>query len=207
MMLILGLILLAYLMGSVPTAVWVSKLFYGFDIREKGSGNAGATNVFRILGKKAGIPVLLTDILKGYCAVQLDCFSGYETSSSNFIQLQLALGLAAFFGHVFPVFAQFRGGKGIATWVGVIFALHPQGAALSVLVFCIIYGSSQIVSLGSMTAGIAFPFLLFFVFSVRDATLLAFATAIAVLVLFTHRKNISRLIGGVEPKTPLKRTK
>ena len=195
-----------YLLGSIPTAVWVSKSFYGFDVRQHGSGNAGATNTFRILGKKAGISVLIVDILKGLFAVQLVRLSAFLPGSSEWIRLELALGICAFFGHVFPVFAGFKGGKGIATLVGVIFSLHPLGAAVTVLVFVLVYGSTQIVSLGSMISGLCFPVILVFLFGVKEPALIGFSVAIALLVIFTHRKNIGRLLKGCEPKTPLKGT-
>src|SRR5690606_18146286 len=114
------LIFIAYLLGSVPTSIWIGKRFYKIDVREFGSGNAGATNTFRVLGKKAGIPVLIIDILKGTCAVALSYLSGFEYGSAEFVNLQLGLGVAALIGHIFPVFAGFRGGKGVATMLGVV---------------------------------------------------------------------------------------
>ena len=119
------LILTAYLIGSLPFAVWVGKLFYGIDVREFGSGNAGATNVFRVLGKKAGIPVLLLDVVKGIVAVALAHFSDFTSHTTPLINYQIAIGIAAVIGHIFPLFAGFRGGKGVATLLGVAMAIQP----------------------------------------------------------------------------------
>src|SRR3954471_9295792 len=108
-------VILAYLFGSIPTAVWLGQAFYGIDVREYGSGNAGATNTFRVLGKKAGIPVLIIDILKGFAAVSIAGYSAYTPHTASYVNYQLVLGVAALIGHIFPIFAAFRGGKGIAT--------------------------------------------------------------------------------------------
>ncbi|MCX6181212.1 MAG: glycerol-3-phosphate 1-O-acyltransferase PlsY [Bacteroidetes bacterium] len=198
------LLLGAYLIGSIPTAVWIGKSFYGIDVREYGSGNAGATNTFRVLGKKAGIPVLLIDILKGFFAVKLVYFqSVYAVDSIPFINLQLAFGIAALLGHIFPVFAAFRGGKGIATLLGIIFAILPEAALASLVIFLIVLIISKYVSLGSMLAGIAFPIFVNFIFETEADSLKLFSAIIAVLVLVTHQKNITRLIQGAENKTYL----
>src|SRR5687768_13215686 len=124
----IGGLLFAYLLGSIPSAVWIGKRFYGIDVREFGSGNAGATNTFRVLGKKAGIPVLLIDIFKGWLAVQLAYLSSYRIDSVEFVNLELVLGIAALIGHIFPVYVGFRGGKGIATLLGVVIGVHPYAA-------------------------------------------------------------------------------
>ncbi|MBL7713753.1 MAG: glycerol-3-phosphate acyltransferase, partial [Chitinophagaceae bacterium] len=119
------LVLFAYLLGSIPSAVWVSKRFYGIDIREHGSGNAGATNTFRVLGKNAGVIVMIADMLKGFIAVKLSILSTYTWTSEPFVNLQVILGIAAVLGHIFPVWAGFRGGKGIATLFGMILGIQP----------------------------------------------------------------------------------
>src|SRR5262245_41490106 len=119
------LIVLAYLLGSIPSAVWVSKRLYGIDIREHGSGNAVATNTFRILGSRAGSAVMLMDMMKGFLAVKLSIFSGYVWLSEPFVNLQVFLGLASVVGHIFPIWADFRGGKGIATLFGMILGIQP----------------------------------------------------------------------------------
>ena len=136
---ILGLIV-AYLLGSIPTAVWIGKLFYNKDVREYGSGNAGATNTFRVLGKSAGIPVLIIDVLKGSISILLvGLISEIPSNSDAFINLQLAFGISAFIGHLFPVFAEFRGGKGVATMLGIVLALNFPSALLAILVFLVVF--------------------------------------------------------------------
>jgi len=147
------LIFTAYLLGSIPTSVWIGKSFYGIDVREFGSGNAGATNTFRVLGKKAGIPVLIIDILKGTAAVALAYLSGFEQQSDEFINLQLGLGIAALIGHIFPVFAGFRGGKGVATILGIVVCIVPVSCSLVLVVFLIVLFSTRMVSLASMLGG------------------------------------------------------
>src|ERR1700691_3440741 len=132
-------LILAYLCGSIPTAVWIGEAFFGVDVREYGSGNAGATNTFRVLGKKAGIPVMLIDILKGWTTTNLAYFIGVSTTgaynSIAFTNYELALGIAAVMGHLFPIFAGFRGGKGIATLFGMVLAINLDAALLCVGVF------------------------------------------------------------------------
>ena len=182
-------LVVAYLLGSIPTAVWVGKVFYDTDVREYGSGNAGATNTFRVLGKKAGIPVLLIDCLKGLAAVMLSRFFTDES-----------LGTAAVIGHIFPVFAGFRGGKGIATLLGVMLAIHHQGALMALVVFVLVFGFTRFVSLGSMCAAVSFPFFIILVFHTTVPSLIIFSIFIAILVLITHQKNIERLIRREESK-------
>ena len=153
-------LVLAYLFGSIPTAVWIGMAFYGVDVREYGSGNAGATNTFRVLGKKAGIPVMLIDILKGFTATKLVVFIGISTTggphSVSYINLELALGIVAVMGHLFPIFAGFRGGKGIATLFGMVLAIHLQAALLCVVVFIIVLLITRYVSLSSIVAGFTY---------------------------------------------------
>lgn len=196
-------LLAAYLIGSIPTSVWIGKLFYNIDVREFGSGNAGATNTFRVLGKKAGIPVLIIDILKGTAAVALAWFSSFNTADSEFIHLQLGLGIAALMGHIFPVFAGFRGGKGVATILGIVICITPLSCAVSLIVFLIVLFSSRIVSLSSMVAGISFPIMLNLVFGNNEPILTAFSITVAALLIITHRKNIRRLIHRQESKIRL----
>lgn len=208
---IILLLILAYLIGSVPTAVWIGKRFYKIDVREHGSGNAGATNTFRVLGKKAGIPVLLIDILKGFTAVNLIYFqSKYGFTSIHEIpltNLKLAFGFAAVIGHVFPLFAGFRGGKGIATLLGILLAIHPPAALCSLLIFLTILITSKYVSLGSLFAGLCFPFLVIFVFHNRVPSLMIFSAVVAILIIITHQKNIERLLKKNENKTYLIKSK
>lgn len=196
-------ILIAYLLGSIPTSVWIGKVFYNIDVREFGSGNAGATNTFRVLGKKAGIPVLIIDILKGSMAVSLSFLSVYEVNSNAFINLQLALGIAALIGHIFPIFAGFRGGKGVATILGVVFCILPLACSLSLLVFLFVLLISRIVSLSSIIAGISFPLLLNLVLHNDNRILTIFSIVVSVLLIITHRKNIKRLLQKEESKVKL----
>lgn len=193
----------AYLLGSIPTAVWIGKYFYKIDVREYGSGNAGATNVFRVLGKKAGIPVLLIDVFKGFLAVSIAYLIDYPQGSNQFINLQLVLGIASLVGHIFPVFASFRGGKGIATLLGIIIAVYPYAAIISIIIFLIVFLILGYVSLGSMTAAVAFPIIVIFIFKTQTPALIIFSILIAIMVLITHQKNIERLLRREEPKTKL----
>ena len=206
------LVVLAYLIGSIPSAVWMSKWVYGIDIREHGSGNAGATNTFRVLGSKAGSIVMLADMLKGYIAVQLSIFCIFYTGlnfpihdrGSAFItDLQIALGLAAVVGHIFPIWADFRGGKGIATLFGMILSIQPLVAVSLAGVFLLMLFLSKYVSLSSISASVAFPVLIFFIFQRPEISYRLFAMATAFLVVLTHHKNIGRLLTGNESKVPL----
>lgn len=198
------LLIVAYLLGSIPTSVWIGKTFYGMDVREHGSGNAGATNTFRVLGKRAGIPVLLIDILKGWLAVNLVyLFTNLEPHTAPFINFQLMLAIAALLGHIFPIYVGFRGGKGIATLLGIGIAIHPFAALICMGIFIIVLLISSYVSLSSMIAGVSFPFLVYFVFKNTVLSLNVFAIAVGLMVVFTHRKNIDRLLKGNEAKTHL----
>jgi acyl phosphate:glycerol-3-phosphate acyltransferase len=198
-------LILAYLMGSIPSAVWIGKTLYGVDVREFGSGNAGATNTFRVLGKKAGLLVLTMDILKGWLAVVMAAFiSEAPPQTSQFVDLQIVLGVAAVIGHIFPVFAGFRGGKGIATLFGVILAAHPLACLISLGVFLLVFLAFRYVSLGSITAAIAFPVAVITVFADRVVpSMVIFSIMVAILVMITHQKNIERLIRREESKMKL----
>lgn len=197
------LIVLAYLIGSIPTAVLVSKRIYGIDIREHGSGNAGATNTFRILGSKAGTGVMIIDMLKGFIAVKLSLLSAYSWTSEAITNLQIFLGLAAVLGHIFPIWADFRGGKGIATLFGMILAIQPLAAISLVGVFLLMLYLTRYVSLSSISASVAFPILILLIFREPELSYRIFAIATACLVVLTHYKNINRLINGNESKVPL----
>ena len=192
-----------YLVGSIPTAVWIGTFFYKIDVREYGSGNAGATNTFRVLGKRAGIPVLLIDVLKGFAAVCLAYFSPYVPGSNQFINLELVLGIASLVGHIFPLFASFRGGKGIATLLGIVLAVHPYGALISMGIFIIVLLASSYVSLSSMISAILFPVIVIFIFKTTVPSLVIFSILIAIMVLITHQKNIERLLRREESKAKL----
>jgi glycerol-3-phosphate acyltransferase PlsY len=201
------LLVVAYLLGSIPTAVWVGKYFYNIDVREHGSGNAGATNVFRVLGKKAGIPVLIIDVLKGLFATLLASYSTLANNPSELINFQLCLGAVALIGHIFPVFASFRGGKGIATLLGIIIAIVPSAAMLAILVFILVLVSSKIVSLSSMIAAIAFPIIIIFIQKTNEMSLITFSLLISIIVIITHRKNIVRILKKEEGKISFKSKK
>jgi glycerol-3-phosphate acyltransferase PlsY len=195
----------AYLLGSIPSAVWVGKWFFGVDVREHGSKNAGATNTFRILGKKAGIPVLFFDVFKGWLAVKLFAsFSPFEIGTSQLINFQIALGVLAVIGHIFPVYVNFKGGKGVATLLGIILAIHFQAALVAFIIFAVVFVVSKYVSLGAIIAAVFFPFILIYGFKVQSASLQYFATAISVLLILTHRKNIYRLLKRQENKMELR---
>jgi len=190
-----------YLLGSIPTAVWVSRLFHGTDIREHGSGNAGATNVIRVLGWKTGIPVMLVDIAKGWLAASLPLFFNMaEKGSSSLINLQILTGIAAISGHVYPVFAGFRGGKGVGTTVGVLLALNPLLTLSCLVVFLLVLLITGYVSVSSMSFGIAFPLFLFTIFDTPSLIFRIFSVLIAVALIVTHRANIHRLLRGEESK-------
>ncbi|SDD68096.1 acyl-phosphate glycerol-3-phosphate acyltransferase [Mucilaginibacter pineti] len=197
-------LILAYLCGSIPTAVWIGLAFYDIDVREYGSGNAGATNTFRVLGKKAGIPVMLLDILKGWTATNLAYFIGVSTTgaqnSTAYTNYALALGVAAVMGHLFPIFAGFRGGKGVATLFGMILAIHLHAALLCVVVFIVVLLVTKYVSLSSIAAAFTYPIGVSFVFPTPIRSIVIYGMCICLLILVTHQKNIERLLKGKESK-------
>ncbi len=202
------ILLAAYVFGSIPSAVWIGKLFYGIDVREFGSGNAGATNTFRVLGKKAGIPVLLLDILKGFLALQLVELTGqYLPGTQQYVNFKLACGISALLGHIFPVLAGFRGGKGVATLLGILIGVQPVAALICSVVFLVLFLGSGYVSLGSLGAALAYPFIIMLVLNETMSTVNLFAMAVSILVLITHQKNIERLLRGKESKILLFRRK
>jgi glycerol-3-phosphate acyltransferase PlsY len=192
-------ILFAYLLGSIPTAVWVGKSWYAIDVREHGSKNAGATNTFRVLGKKPGIIVLIIDIIKGAIASLLP-FYFYTGTTDQVVNLQIITSIVAVVGHVFPCFANFKGGKGVATSLGVIIGLHPAAAGICMVVFLLVFLTSHYVSLGAMIGAITFPLSIVFVFHTHSFWLIVFAHVLAILVILAHRKNIQRLLKGEESK-------
>jgi glycerol-3-phosphate acyltransferase PlsY len=203
----LSALILAYLFGSIPMAVWIGQAFYGIDVREYGSGNAGATNTFRVLGKKAGIAVMFLDIFKGYTATNLAYLIGLSVTgpqnSVQFVNYQLALGVTAVLGHLFPVFAGFRGGKGVATLFGMILAVHSESAMICVLTFVVFLFVFKYVSLSSIMAGFSFPLSIIFIFQSPIRSVLLYGMCICILILVTHQKNIERLLKGKEPRVDL----
>jgi acyl phosphate:glycerol-3-phosphate acyltransferase len=193
--------LLAYLLGSVPSAVWIGKRFHNIDVREHGSGNAGTTNTIRVLGWTTGIPVLLIDIAKGWLASMLPVFFHLASRGSAFLtNLQLIAGIIAIVGHIFPVFAGFRGGKGVATIFGVFLALQPLLTICVIGVFLAVFFITGIVSVSSMIAGVSFPVLLFVFFDSPSVLFKIFAIIAGAAILVTHRKNIRRIWLGEEKK-------
>jgi glycerol-3-phosphate acyltransferase PlsY len=195
------LVLMAYLLGSIPTSVWVGKVFFKIDVRDHGSGNAGATNTIRVLGWRAGIPVFAFDVFKGWLAVSLaEFFLEFQVSPENLVFFKISLAAAVVLGHVFPVFAGFRGGKGVATLLGVGIALYPVTVWIVLLVFMLVLLLSGYVSLGSITAAILFPVIDYFLFHQPIVWLTYLSVFVAIFIPLTHRKNIKRLIKGEETR-------
>ncbi len=189
------------MLGSIPMAVIIGKLFYSIDVRNVGSGNAGATNVIRTLGVRAGIPVLLFDVFKSFVAVKLSLFLNNPLFTPNQeVIYQILLGSAAILGHVFPLFASFKGGKGVATIVGVLIALYPESflVILGCFVLCMLF--TQIVSFSSIVCSILFPFIVIFLFKEPRLPLIILSIGVAIFIPFTHRENIKRLLNGTEKK-------
>jgi glycerol-3-phosphate acyltransferase PlsY len=198
------LIVLAYLIGSFPTSVWVSQYFFDIDIRDYGSGNAGATNTYRVLGPKWGTIVMIVDMLKGMIAVKLALLlPGYADNEIQFTNLQIGLGLAAVVGHIFPIWAEFRGGKGVATLFGLVLGISPWTALSCVGVFLLVLYLTRFVSLSSILASIAFPVFILVIFNEKETLYRIFAIAVALMVMLTHQKNIGRIFRGNESKVPL----
>ncbi len=203
------MLLLAYVLGSIPSAVWIGKKYYGIDIREHGSKNAGTTNMLRVLGKRAAIPVFILDFFKGFAAVSLFSILRYDAdiNAAWMINLKILGVFAAVLGHIFPIFANFKGGKGVATLVGAVTGIYPQIVLLCFAVWSLVFLFTHYVSLASMTAGCCFPALVLF-YSTSEwsrnneisITFIIFAFAVAILLLWSHRKNIQRLKEGTESK-------
>ncbi len=204
--LVLGLLVAAYLIGSIPTALWVGKAFFGLDIREHGSGNSGATNTFRVLGKKPGSFVMAVDVLKGWAATSLATVMVGQGAiqPGQLLYFQLACGVLAVVGHIYPIWAGFRGGKGVATVLGMMLAIAPATVGVCILVFIAVLLISRYVSLSSMTAGLTFAVLqLLPAFRPDNSLLLWFGFVLAALLVYTHRANIGRLRAGTESRVPM----
>ena len=207
-------VLLSYIVGSIPTSVMLSKWKHGFDIRTKGSGNAGGTNVFRVLGWRSGIFVMAMDVLKGVIATTIVARLFWDptlpfynhTPFDDFTIIQMICGGAAIIGHVWTVFAGFRGGKGIATGAGMLIGIVPTEFAVSVAVFLVVVFAYRYVSLGSIAAASAFPLSLIFRYNILNdeihsyRTLVFFSVGVALFLIYAHRANIRRLIDGTENK-------
>jgi len=198
------LIILAYFIGSIPTAIIVSKAFFNIDIREYGSGNMGATNTFRVLGPKFGTIVMIGDMLKGILAVALyNLLPYYLTNELDRTNLMIGLGLAAVLGHIYPIWAGFRGGKGVATLFGMVLAIQPIIAINCVGVFLLVLYLTRYVSLSSILAGVALPICVLWIYNEQEVFYRVFAVAVACLIVLTHQKNISRLLKGNEGRVPI----
>ncbi|HET6274121.1 MAG: Glycerol-3-phosphate acyltransferase [Bacteroidetes bacterium] len=203
--------ILSYLVGSIPTSIIVAKMRRGIDIRQHGSGNAGGTNVIRVLGWKAGVFVIAMDMAKGLLATMVIARLMYgpipfenKTPFDDFTVVQIIAGCAAILGHIWTLFAGFKGGKGIATAGGMLIGVAPVEVAVSLGVFAIVFLISHYVSLGSLSAAVAFPLTMFFrenIFMVEVPgynTLIFFSIGISLLIIYTHRSNIKRLLKGTE---------
>ncbi len=203
------LIILAYCIGSIPTAVWISKHFFNIDIRDYGSGNAGATNTFRVLGKKYGSIVMAVDIIKGVVGTSLwilvPQYLNITTESDQLhrTNFMIGLGMASVIGHIFPLWANFKGGKGVATLFGMALAIQPIVAVLCVAVFLLVLYLTRFVSLSSILAGVSFMVFILFVYNAHEPLYRIFAIIVALMVVLTHQKNISRILNGTESKVPI----
>lgn len=201
--LVSGMILMAvaYLLGSLPFSVMIGNVFYKTDVREHGSGNAGATNTWRVLGWKAGLPVLLLDIGKGLAATYLPHLYGSMAADPGaLLWIRILCGVGAALGHIYPVFAGFNGGKAVATLFGVILGLMPAAALGSLAVFLLTFLVFRMVSLGSILAAISLPLMSLIMPATGQLPLLVFSTLITILVILTHRRNIQRIIRGDESR-------
>lgn len=208
----LGL-LAAYFLGSIPSAVWIGKSFYGVDVREKGSKNAGTTNTIRVLGLLPGLFVLGIDVFKGWLAVYFAKFFGSSLAEMNhdyLVYYQLVIGIFAVIGHALPIFARFKGGKGVATMLGVVIGLFDKIIPLVLAVFVIVFILTHYISVSSMSAAVSFPVFystcsIWLHYNINTVQL-CFSVIVALFILWTHRKNIKRLIHHEEPKFKFKKT-
>jgi len=203
---------MAYLIGSIPTALWISQRYYGIDIRDYGSGNSGATNTFRVLGKKVGSIVMALDVFKGFVATSLAAFLPLfdivhydEFILYKMIFYKLIFGALAVIGHIFPIYAGFRGGKGVAALLGMMLAVDATITMICVGIFIVILFSFKYVSLGSLLATLAFPLLLLTPrFKPDDPVLIVFGFLMFAIVVITHQKNIHRLLHGEESRVKIR---
>lgn len=209
MLSILVIVVLSYLLGSIPGSLWIGQLMYHTDLREFGSGNAGATNAFRVFGWKAGTLATVIDMGKGLLAagviasLRIDALPVHIAGWQVDTFVRLIAGVAAVAGHMFPVWAGFRGGKGVNTAGGVMFAIAPVTMAITIAAFLLVLLSSRYVSLASMSAAVTFPSTVAirrYVFGIEslDASLLILSIIIAASIIISHRSNIKRLFLGTE---------
>ena len=203
------IVVIAYLIGSVNFSVILSKKMAGFDVREKGSGNAGTTNILRTVGKKAAALTLICDILKGVISILIAKLIGNIWNSLNTALLVQLAGLFVVIGHTFPVFFKFKGGKGIATSLGVLLTANWQIGLICLVFALVLMALTQMVSVGSIAAAILYPVLTIFIRQnyIADGNYIIFAIILAVLIVFNHRENVKRILAGNENKISFKKTK
>lgn len=201
--------IIAYLIGSVNFSIIISKKMAGFDVREKGSGNAGTTNMLRSVGKKAAALTLLCDVLKGVVAILIAILAGKVIQNLDKALLVQLAGIAVVLGHTFPIFFQFKGGKGVATALGVLLMVNWKIGLICLVFALLLMALSRMVSLGSVGAAILYPVLVMFIHTnytvSAGSNYLVFSIILAVLVLFNHRANIKRLLEGKENKISFKK--
>ena len=202
-------VIIAYLLGSISFSVIISKKLAGFDVREKGSGNAGSTNVLRTVGKKGAILTLICDCLKGVIAVLIAYIVSKTTQNTDGALLVQLAGLAVVLGHTFPIFFNFKGGKGVATSLGVLLIINWQIGLICLVFALLLMALTRFVSLGSVSAAILFPVLTIFIHShyIVDGSYIIFALLLGAFVGFNHRANVKRLLEGKENKLSFKGTK
>jgi acyl phosphate:glycerol-3-phosphate acyltransferase len=194
-------LIVGYLFGSIPTSVWIGKSFYNIDIRDHGSKNAGATNTFRVLGKSAGSFVFAIDVIKGVLPVLFVTLIADSSASESFAMYSILAGVASVVGHVLPLYAGFKGGKGVATSFGVLLAIAPLSATICLFIFMLVWFAFNYVSLGSIIAAFFFPLIQYFLYPNQPTSTLIFSIVMSILVIFAHKKNLSRLKRGIETKT------
>ena len=197
--------IIAYALGSISFSVIFSRKFAGFDVREKGSKNAGTTNVLRTVGKKVAAITLLCDILKGVIAVLISMLVGYIWKELDTQFLKYLAGFMAILGHTFPIFFEFRGGKGVATSLGVLLTIAPKIGLICLIFAVILMAITKMVSVGSILAAILFPILNIFIGKDNNFGTITISILIALLVIFNHRKNIQRIKDGNENKISFKK--
>lgn len=204
---------IAYLLGSIPFGLILTRIFLGTDVRKIGSGNIGATNVMRTGSKKLGIATLVLDAAKGYAAVLIARIVAIHTGAALYGDGQTAYRLlgvaavAAMIGHIFPVWLKFKGGKGVATGVGVFLAVAPKAVLIVLGIFAIVFAASRYVSLASIIATAAFPLFVYFLMAEQHAALMPFIIAAVILIIAKHHQNIRRLLSGTENRLELKSSK
>jgi len=197
--------IIAYAIGSISFSVIFSRKFAGFDVREKGSGNAGTTNVLRTVGKKVALLTLVCDILKGVIAVLIAMLVGHIWKDLDSNLLKYLAGFMAILGHTFPIFFEFRGGKGVATSLGILLTIAPKIGLICLIFAIILMALTKMVSVGSILAAILFPILNIFIGKDNNFGTITVSILIALLVIFNHRTNIQRIKDGTENKISFKK--